>query len=107
MEAMASGAAFVSLKNGGVEEYATDENCILTDEDSIKDAVSMLVEKPELRRQLGVAGRETALEFNMDRQADEWQSFITLVLNPPKKPKVKPAPKEDTDPPKEAEPLQD
>ncbi len=107
LEAMASGAAFVSLKNGGVEEYATDENCILTDEDSIKDAVSMLVEKPELRRQLGVAGRETALEFNMDRQADEWQSFITLVLNPPKKPKVKPAPKEDTEPPKEAEPLHD
>ena len=107
LEAMASGAAFVCVNNGAVEEYGTPENCIIATPETVKDAVSMLLAQSEQRERLGIAGRETALQFTIEKQCEAWENYITLVMNPPQKTKTKKPPAKPEDPPKDAEPLQD
>lgn len=69
-EAMACGVPVVASASGGIPEIV-DENCgILVrpkDAAAIADALQRLYDQPELRRRMGIAGREKVVrEFNLN-----------------------------------------
>lgn len=68
IEAMACGVATVLTDNGGCREYADPGvNCLLVEPRDVRamaDALRRLHHDPELRRQLGQAGRATAPRFD-------------------------------------------
>ena len=97
LEAMASGASFVTLNNGGISEYAVNEgNCLIVNASEMSAAIAMLADNPSLRESLGAAGRETALEFSLARCAGSWFEYLSGIFNPP--PKVVEPPPEEPDP---------
>jgi glycosyltransferase involved in cell wall biosynthesis len=79
-EAMACGTAVVSTRNGGVEDFCTDElNSLLVDVGDVQamaDAVLRLIRDPELRGRLVEAGLRTASSMNWDNSTD---SFLKAV----------------------------
>ncbi len=74
LEAIASGAALATTDNRGIHEYGiSGTNCLIESEDiSLLDNISRLVEDPHLRRALGEAGRSDSMAFDWGRIADRW-----------------------------------
>ena len=73
-EAMACGVPVIATASGGIPELV-DESCgILVcprDAAAIADALQLLCGKPELRRRMGLAGREKIVrEFNLNRSTE-------------------------------------
>jgi colanic acid/amylovoran biosynthesis glycosyltransferase len=74
MEAMATGLPVVASRLSGIPELVTDgvDGLLVPpgDAEAIADALERLASEPDLRRTLGVAGRETILRaFDIDRNA--------------------------------------
>jgi glycosyltransferase involved in cell wall biosynthesis len=77
VEGMACGRAVVAIRDGGAAELFEDEvtalGCPPRDPDCLARAITRLVADPDLRRRLGLAGREAALaRFDRQRLAEEW-----------------------------------
>ncbi|NLR09047.1 glycosyltransferase family 4 protein [Lactobacillus sp. HBUAS51381] len=74
MEAMASGAALVSSRIGGVLDYAKDKsNALLVDPnnlDDFKDSIVSLLEKDSLRVKLANKAEEDLHKFNIKNSSD-------------------------------------
>ena len=84
LEAMAMGRPVVAVDAGGVPELMTDGvNGLLVPHDdslAIAAAVYRLAEDPALRRRLGEAARERALEFTEERMVRETEAVMAEVL---------------------------
>ncbi|UOQ46769.1 glycosyltransferase [Gracilibacillus caseinilyticus] len=84
LEAMASGIPVVMTKCGGVEEYATEDNCIqveVGDIDGMVDAVALLLDDPSRRDQLGKRARETALKMDYQHTIQLLESYMRKMVN--------------------------
>lgn len=94
LEGMASARAFVATAVGGVRDlmagqpepmpgFQVYENGILADEnaDAIASATQFLLERPELRRKMGTAGRAfVAARFSISRLADNLDALYRTLL---------------------------
>jgi glycosyltransferase involved in cell wall biosynthesis len=80
-EAMACGTAVVSTRNGGVEDFCTDEeNSLLVDVgdvDAMAEAVLRLIRDPELLNRLAAAGIRTASSMSWDDATDSFLKAAT------------------------------
>jgi len=77
VEGMACGRAVVAINNGGAAELFEDGisalACPPNDPQALASAITRLLADPGLRRRLGAAGRQVALErFDRRRLAEEW-----------------------------------
>jgi hypothetical protein len=84
LEAALAGLPVVAGRSGGVTEAVQDGVTGLlvepTDEVATKQAIERLINQPELRQQLGQAGRERALrDFKWE---DRWQMFADQIHAP-------------------------
>jgi Ser/Thr protein kinase RdoA (MazF antagonist) len=87
MEAMASRLPVISSDISGIPELITDqENGLLVkpeDEAALADAIRFLYERPELRKQMGAAGRrKVEAEFDLRRNVSELGSLLQRSLKP-------------------------
>lgn len=84
LEAMACGAAAVISDCGGVREYARPEtNCLMFtpgDPDALTRAVERLLNDGALRSWLSAAGRDTALQFPVEKFASACADEIEKAL---------------------------
>jgi glycosyltransferase involved in cell wall biosynthesis len=83
-EAMATGCAVVSTRNGGVESYAIDgRNALLRDVDDsagLGDAVVRLLDDVELRCRLVEAALETVEEFTWEASVRRFEQALAEIL---------------------------
>jgi glycosyltransferase involved in cell wall biosynthesis/polysaccharide pyruvyl transferase WcaK-like protein len=80
LEAMASGAAVVVTRVGGLPELVTDGLDGLVCEaspESLAAAIRRLVRDPGLRARLGAAARSTALRHSLQRWRADWARELT------------------------------
>jgi len=85
IEAMMAGLPVVATRIGGVSELVEDEVTGFLvppkDPDALAEALQKLIADPELRRRMGEAGREKALqEFTLDRMLHETERVYREVL---------------------------
>lgn len=85
VEAAASGVPSVAGDSGGVRSAVLDAQTGIVvppeDADRVADAIRMLLVDEPLRRRLGAAAREAALQrFNWDRVARDTVEFATLCV---------------------------
>ncbi|HEX8158885.1 MAG TPA: glycosyltransferase [Solirubrobacteraceae bacterium] len=90
LEAMATGCPVVCTDAHGNRDFCVDgENCLIPEQtvDSVSDAISRLLQDPELRARLGEAGRATSGDYAWERRIDELESFlqeVAAVTAPPR-----------------------
>jgi GT2 family glycosyltransferase len=79
LEAMATGAAVVCTDAHGNRDFCRDEvNCLMpaAEPTAVAAALSRALGDPELRAQLGEAGRATAAEYDWERRIDVLERFF-------------------------------
>ncbi len=85
LEAMACGVACAISDCGGVREYAhPEQNCLMFnpgDGDALGHAVERLMNDGALRSWLGAAGRDTALQFPVEKFSSACADEIELLLD--------------------------
>jgi L-malate glycosyltransferase len=84
MEAMACGAALVSTRNGGVEDFATDGAsallCDVADIDALANAaLALLGDEPE-RRRVAKEGMQSAARFRWELSTDAMERVVEVAL---------------------------
>ncbi len=86
-EAMATGCAVVSTRNGGVESYAIDgTNALLCDVDDsagLADAVLRLLDDVELRSRLVEAALETVEQFTWESSVKGLEDALSAIRSLP------------------------
>jgi len=85
MEAMAAGVPVVATDVGGIRELIDDgENGFIVPSDDVEamvERVKMLLDSPELRRRIGLAGRERMKrEFTVEKMVDTLQNVYIEML---------------------------
>jgi glycosyltransferase involved in cell wall biosynthesis len=73
LEMMASGMPIVITRVGSVEDYITDDCCVMLPDNRPEDLIRILQAlelAPEKRKQLGMAARQRGLEFSWSKTAD-------------------------------------
>ncbi|WP_369900230.1 glycosyltransferase family 4 protein [Bacillus manliponensis] len=84
LEAMAAGKAVISTRCGGVDTYAEHlVNSILVNPGDIRALIAgviFLLTKEELRINLGIKGRETALRFSYERGIAEFEAILYTIV---------------------------
>ena len=84
LEAMSCGAALVSTRNGGVDDFARDEEsallCDVGDVEGLAAAVERLVGDDMLRTRLAEAGRRIAQGFTWDASNDAFEVAVRTAL---------------------------
>jgi glycosyltransferase involved in cell wall biosynthesis len=84
LEAMACGAALVSTRNGGVDEFATDgESAVLRDVgdvDALADAVLALLTDSRCRADIAAAGMRRAARFTWAASVDAFEMAVRAAL---------------------------
>jgi glycosyltransferase involved in cell wall biosynthesis len=84
LEAMACGAALVSTRNGGVDEFATDGEsamlCDVGDVDALADAVVTLLTDLRRRDEVAVAGMRRATRFTWAASVDAFEKAVRAAL---------------------------
>ena len=85
IEAMATGLAVVATRTGGTPEYVENGKCGIlaepADPDSLADAIVRLLNDETLRRQMGQAGRQRAVDrFSCEQLAQSLMSQYEDVL---------------------------
>jgi len=85
IEAMACGAALVSTRNGGVDDFAEDGVsallCGVGDVPALSDAVLRLLGDEALRAEIAVAGRSSAARFTWERSTREFETAVRAALD--------------------------
>ena len=91
VEAMSSGKPTISTSVGGMVNIVIDgETGLLVEPDNdeaLADAICFLIERPELRRSMGAAGRKRIIEkFTWDRVSSKLlEEYQYLIVNGPAK----------------------
>ena len=89
IEAMASGTAVLATDSGGIRMYAVPgENCLLCDQgdiNSMAGALAYLLDYPDQRRLLAVAGRETAMRYAFNKITDKLEEYLNMIVQSHKK----------------------
>ncbi|SDI84171.1 Glycosyltransferase involved in cell wall bisynthesis [Frankineae bacterium MT45] len=84
MEAMACGAALVSTRNGGVDEFARDGEsallCAVGDTAALARSVLRMVHDPQLRDQVAANGRQRVATFTWESSADAFEAVVRQAL---------------------------
>ncbi len=87
-EGMSRGVAIVGVNSGGPSEYITHERTGMLartgSPEDLADALAPLLESPELRAELGRAGRELYLrDFTDEAMSRRWITFLEAVARDP------------------------
>ena len=85
LEAMATGCAVLCTDAHGNRDFCVDgTNCLMPEPDrgSISQALSRLLNEPDLRARLGRAGIQTAAEYAWSRRIDALERFLIQVATP-------------------------
>jgi L-malate glycosyltransferase len=84
LEAMACGAALVSTRNGGVDDFAIDgQSALLADVgdiDGLTDSVLTLLAEPNRRNEIAENGRTASERFTWDASVDAFESAVRAAL---------------------------
>lgn len=83
IESMASGLPIITTDRGGIGEYVSNECKIVTPDDeniveSMAAAMKTLVQDPEKRQQMGIAGIKRAKQFSKENY---YKNFLEIVKN--------------------------
>jgi len=88
LEAMACGAALVSTRNGGVDDFAVDGEsallCDVGDVDGLAEAILRITDDPALRLRLAEAGQTAAARFNWPDSTDAFARAVRIALDRPR-----------------------
>lgn len=93
LEAMRAGLPVIASNVGGVGEVVQNGKTGFLiekgDKESLKEKITLLIDQPELRKQMGLSGRETYLEnFTFERMVNETFTFYQTIINKKRKLKV-------------------
>lgn len=85
MESMACGAALVSTRNGGVDDFATDGDsavlCDVGDVEALATAVIGLIDAPASRTALAKRGIESVARFTWEASTDKLEHVLVAALD--------------------------
>lgn len=85
LEALASGVSVLAVNNGGIELYGKDNInmllCKQNDPDALYNSLYKLATTPQLRKQLTLEGRKTALEFDYFRIALLAEQYFLCIYD--------------------------
>jgi len=84
LEAMASGKPIVATENPGYRELLGRQEALLVpphDPAGFAEAVIELLHNPELRKEMGMKGRQKALLYSWDKVTDVINGFYEEILN--------------------------
>lgn len=78
MEAMACGAAVVSVDNGGIWEYADKDSAIIVENDKEKlvEAISILIDRPDYRKRIISRAYERIKNYTFD---NSYQQLLKIL----------------------------
>jgi GT2 family glycosyltransferase/glycosyltransferase involved in cell wall biosynthesis len=82
LEAMATGAAVVCTDAHGNRDFCVDGvNCLMPEPTvgAVSASLERLLDDPDLRRRLGLAGLQTAQEYAWERRIDALEAFFERV----------------------------
>jgi glycosyltransferase involved in cell wall biosynthesis len=83
LQAMASGLPVVAADTRALPEFVSTANGVLVDpHDPVRlaGALADILASPDLRRALGVAGRQTAERYGVETVTDAWEALYRSVL---------------------------
>ena len=84
MEAMASGACFVSTQCRGVDEYATHErNALVVPHDELTQAMCRVIDDEALRGRLAASGAASVMTWDWDAAAARWAHLLKAWAKTP------------------------
>ena len=85
LEAMAASTVVVSALIGGNKAYLrNEENCLTADFEDVAGhvaAIQRLLDEPDLARSLIAQGHRTTHRFTLDRERDEFSTFLTWLAH--------------------------
>ncbi|MGM7700956.1 glycosyltransferase family 4 protein [Pseudalkalibacillus sp. Hm43] len=83
LEAMKCGAALVTVYSGGNMDYCRHgENCLLSYryENKLASQISTLIEQPQLRKRLAIAGEREAAKWTWERSVQRFENTMKTFL---------------------------
>lgn len=84
LEAMASGVAVLATDNIGIRTYGVSgENCIICEQgdiETLSEELIHLLEDKEYRTRLSIAGRESALDFSLERSIERMEKELCRII---------------------------
>ena len=86
LEALSCGVAVVTSDVGGLNDLILDEYnglSVAPEENELTDAISRLIDHPELRHRLAARARETALTFDQTVWRTRWKAVLETFLQQP------------------------
>ena len=85
LEAMASGVPVITTNCGGINEFISNGyNGLVADVydiDSLSSLLTSILTNKELRESLAKRGRETALNFNVDKSIIKLEEYLLSIVN--------------------------
>ena len=79
IEGMALGMCLISTNVGGVPFLVGKDNCILIENNNIKnlaEGIRDLIENPELASSLSLAGRKKSQEYSWNKVKEKWKRVL-------------------------------